>query len=144
MLSPISNIRRASQVPRIIERENKSYFDSRSSYNARYPIAPSAAPRLNLPLFPICAALPFATTLPTAVPVPEVAVGPEVEVAATLAGEVIVVLAANFSRLELPALETTSEVVVTATAAALKALKDASPAVILTGMKGGGPHKLFS
>jgi hypothetical protein len=35
-----------------------------------------------------------------------------------------------------------SDVVVAA--ASLKALKDARPAVIWTGMKGGGPHKLFS
>jgi hypothetical protein len=85
-------------------------------------------------------AAPLAAPLPTVVPVTDVELRTEVE-DATFGAEVIVA-PVDFVRLPTLPFAEISDVVVAA--ASLKALKDARPAVIWTGMKGGGPHKLFS
>jgi hypothetical protein len=86
-------------------------------------------------------AAPLAAPLPTAVPVTDVELRTEVE-DATFGAEVIVAPVVDFVRLPTLPVAEISDVVVAA--ASLKGLKDARPAVIWTGMKGGGPHKLFS
>jgi hypothetical protein len=83
----------------------------------------------------------LAAPLPTAVPVTDVELRTEVE-DATFGAEVIVAPVVDFVRLPTLPVAEISDVVVAA--ASLKGLKDARPAVIWTGMKGGGPHKLFS
>ena len=78
----------------------------------------------------------LAAPLPTAVPVPDAGLGTEVE-DATFGAEVMVAPVIDFVKLPTLPIAELSDVVVAA--ASPKALKDARPAVIWTGMKGGGP-----
>jgi hypothetical protein len=93
----------------------------------------------NLPVMRLAVLLEV--PLLTAVPVLDADPDADVE-DTTLGGEVIVAPVANFERLALPVLAGFSDVVVAT--ASLKALRDAIPAVIWTGINGGRPHRLFS
>jgi hypothetical protein len=111
------------------------------NYIPKYTIGPNAAPKTHFKLPMMWLAESLAAPLPTAVLVTDAELRTEVE-DATFGAEVIVALVVDFVRLPTLPVAEISGVVVAATS--LKALKDASPAVIWTGMKGGGPHKLFS
>jgi hypothetical protein len=82
-------------------------------------------------------AAPLAAPLPTAVPVTDAELRTKVE-DATLGAEVIVAQVVDFVKLPTLPVEEISDLVVAA--ASLKALKDARPAVIWTGV----PYAYFS
>ena len=101
ILRPISNTRRASQVRGITERENNYIFDSRSSYNARCPSTPMLHPDSIFP-FPNLCCITFRNNAPHRCSIAGSRYWAWSRSCSNSGGEVIVELAADFSKLELP------------------------------------------